>query len=95
VGAGDGGALPVGAGEGVAVPVAAVGAHTGSPGIVATAGLVAEAGLVAGPGLIVGPGPAGAGLLAAGLGGAVLAAGEAASYRYRLYCRIRPMSFVP
>jgi hypothetical protein len=52
--------------------------------------MLAAAGPAAGAGLVAVAGP-----VAAGVEGAALGAGDAASYRYRSYCRIRPMSFVP
>jgi hypothetical protein len=64
--------------------------------MVAIGGLVADAELAAGPGLLAGPGPfAATRPVDPGLVGAALAVGDATSYRYRSYCRIRPMSFVP
>ena len=99
---GDAGAVPLGVGDGGAVPLDPVGAHTGSPGMVARAGLAAVAGLVdvAGlldvPGLVADPGlVTAAGLVDALEVGVDLADGDATSYRYRLYCFIRLMSFVP
>ena len=63
--------------------------------MVAIAGLVAGAGFAPGPGLMAGPGLVAAGAVDTGSVGAAFAADDATSYRYRSYCRISPMSFVP